>query len=212
MVDTILFDLDGTLINTLKDLKEAVNYTLGNHNLPLQTIEQVKNNVGNGVEKLIERSIGDYNEDVFASCLKEFKEYYSSHLSEFTTPYEGICEMLEALHKDYKIGVVSNKYDSAVKSLCKKYFDGLIDVAIGQTEISNKKPATDTVFLALNELGSKKAIFIGDSVVDIQTARNAKMECISVAWGYRPYDELVELNDKIINKPEEIFNYLRLSL
>ena len=211
--DTIIFDLDGTLINSLEDLKVSVNYALYGFKYPKQTLEMVRNNVGNGVEKLIERSLPNGKENPnFEVCLSIFKEHYAKHMDVNTKPYPHILETLATLKtKGYKLAVVSNKFDAAVKPLCKKYFKTLIDVAIGQEKDTKKKPAPDTVYIALDELDSKaeNAVFIGDSEVDIQTAKNANMDCISVSWGYKT-KEFLEQNGAsiIIDAPFELLNYL----
>ena len=211
--DTIIFDLDGTLINSLEDLKVSVNYALYGFKYPKQTLEMVRSNVGNGVEKLIERSLPNGKENPnFEVCLSIFKEHYAKHMDVNTKPYPHILETLATLKtKGYKLAVVSNKFDAAVKPLCKKYFKTLIDVAIGQEKDTKKKPAPDTVYIALDELDSKaeNAVFIGDSEVDIQTAKNANMDCISVSWGYKT-KEFLEQNGAsiIIDTPFELLNYL----
>ena len=211
--DTIIFDLDGTLINSLEDLKVSVNYALYGFKYPKQTLEMVRNNVGNGVEKLIERSLPNGKENPnFEVCLSIFKEHYAKHMDVNTKPYPHILETLATLKtKGYKLAVVSNKFDAAVKPLCKKYFKTLIDVAIGQEKDTKKKPAPDTVYIALDELDSKaeNAVFIGDSEVDIQTAKNANMDCISVSWGYKT-KEFLEQNGAsiIIDTPFELLYYL----
>ncbi len=211
--DTIIFDLDGTLLNSLEDLKVSVNYALYGFKYPKQTLEMVRNNVGNGVEKLIERSLPDgKNNPNFEVCLSIFKEHYAKHMDVNTKPYPHILETLATLKtKGYKLAVVSNKFDAAVKPLCKKYFKTLIDVAIGQEKDTKKKPAPDTVYIALDELNStaEKSVFIGDSEVDIQTAKNAGMDCISVSWGYKTKDFLEENGASIIiDTPFELLNYL----
>ena len=211
--DTIIFDLDGTLLNSLEDLKVSVNYALYGFKYPKQTLEMVRNNVGNGVEKLIERSLpGGKNNPNFEVCLSIFKEHYAKHMDVNTKPYPHILETLATLKtKGYKLAVVSNKFDAAVKPLCKKYFKTLIDVAIGQEKDTKKKPAPDTVYIALDELNStaEKSVFIGDSEVDIQTAKNAGMDCISVSWGYKTKDFLEENGASIIiDTPFELLNYL----
>ena len=211
--DTIIFDLDGTLLNSFEDLKVSVNYALYGFKYPKQTLEMVRNNVGNGVEKLIERSLPNGKENPnFEVCLSIFKEHYAKHMDVNTKPYPHILETLATLKsKGYKIAVVSNKFDAAVKPLCKKYFKTLIDVAIGQEKDTKKKPAPDTVYIALDELDSKaeNSVFIGDSEVDIQTAQNANMDCISVSWGYKT-KEFLEQNGAsiIIDTPFELLNYL----
>lgn len=212
-IDTIIFDLDGTLLNSLEDLRVSVNYALFGFKYPKQTLDMVRRNVGNGIEKLMERSLPDGKDNVnYEVCLEIFKEHYKTHMSVNTKPYPHILETLAALKsRGYKLAVVSNKFDAAVKPLCQKYFKSLIDVAIGQSKDTKKKPAPDTVYIALDELESsaETSIYVGDSEVDIQTAKNSGMDCISVSWGFKT-KEFLEQNGAsvIIDTPLEIFNYI----
>lgn len=212
-IDTIIFDLDGTLLNSLEDLRVSVNYALYGFKYPKQTLDMVRRNVGNGIEKLMERSLPDGKDNVnYEVCLEIFKEHYKTHMSVNTKPYPHIIETLAALKsRGYKLAVVSNKFDAAVKPLCQKYFKSLIDVAIGQSKDTKKKPAPDTVYMALDELDSsaETSIYVGDSEVDIQTAKNSGMDCISVSWGFKT-KEFLEQNGAsvIIDTPLEIFNYI----
>lgn len=212
-IDTIIFDLDGTLLNSLEDLRVSVNYALYGFKYPKQTLDMVRRNVGNGIEKLMERSLPDGKDNVnYEVCLEIFKEHYKTHMSVNTKPYPHILETLAALKsRGYKLAVVSNKFDAAVKPLCQKYFKSLIDVAIGQSKDTKKKPAPDTVYMALDELESsaETSIYVGDSEVDIQTAKNSGMDCISVSWGFKT-KEFLEQNGAsvIIDTPLEIFNYI----
>lgn len=212
-IDTIIFDLDGTLLNSLEDLRVSVNYALYGFKYPKQTLDMVRRNVGNGIEKLMERSLPDGKDNVnYEVCLEIFKEHYKTHMSVNTKPYPHIIETLAALkNRGYKLAVVSNKFDAAVKPLCQKYFKSLIDVAIGQSKDTKKKPAPDTVYMALDELESsaETSIYVGDSEVDIQTAKNSGMDCISVSWGFKT-KEFLEQNGAsvIIDTPLEIFNYI----
>ncbi len=216
----ILFDLDGTLLNTLDDLADSFNAVMLAHNLPTRTRDEVCSFVGNGVAKLMERGIPDgQSHPLYETCLMEFKAHYADHMEDKTAPYEGVLPLLEALQKEgYLLGIVSNKFDLAVKGLSKKYFGDLIAVAIGESATVRKKPASDTVLTALKELGCQpeEAIYVGDSDVDIQTAANAGLPCISVTWGFR--DEIFlkqhgavyfahQANDVIkqIKQMEEIF-------
>lgn len=212
-IDTVIFDLDGTLINSLEDLRVSVNYALFGFKYPKQTLDMVRRNVGNGIEKLIERSLPDGKDNVnYEVCLEIFKEHYKTHMSVNTKPYPHILETLVALKsRGYKLAVVSNKFDVAVKPLCQKYFKNLIDVAIGQSKDTKKKPAPDTVYIALDELGStsETSIYVGDSEVDIQTAKNSGMDCISVSWGFKTKEFLKQNGASvIIDNPLEIFNYI----
>lgn len=215
MKKTVIFDLDGTLLNTLDDLADSTNYALAKFGYPTRTIEEVRQFVGNGVAKLIERAIPEgKNNSNFEKCLSVFKENYAQNMYNKTAPYNGIIEMLSNLKsKGIKIAVVSNKFDLAVKELCKKYFEGFIDFAAGENEAQGikKKPAPDTVISVLNEFNfaPEDAVYVGDSDVDIMTAKNSKMPCISVTWGFRDEKFLLENGAIIlINAPSEIYNHL----
>ena len=215
MKKAVIFDLDGTLLNTLDDLANSTNYALSRFDYPTRTIEEVRQFVGNGVAKLIERAIPEgKNNPNFEKCLAIFKENYAQNMYNKTAPYNGIIEMLSNLKsKGIKIAVVSNKFDLAVKELCKKYFEGFIDFAAGENEAQGikKKPAPDTVISVLKEFNfaSEDAVYVGDSDVDIMTAKNSKMPCISVTWGFRDEKFLLENGATIlINAPSEIYNHL----
>lgn len=215
MKKAVIFDLDGTLLNTLDDLADSTNYALSKFGYPIRTIEEVRQFVGNGVAKLIERAIPEgKNNPNFEKCLSIFKENYAQNMYNKTAPYNGIIEMLSNLKsKGIKIAVVSNKFDLAVKELCKKYFEGFIDFAAGENEAQGikKKPAPDTVISVLNEFNfaPEDAVYVGDSDVDIMTAKNSKMPCISVTWGFRDEKFLLENGATIlINAPSEIYNHL----
>lgn len=215
MKKTVIFDLDGTLLNTLDDLADSTNYALSRFGYPTRTIDEVRQFVGNGVAKLIERAIPEgKNNPNFEKCLAIFKENYAQNMYNKTAPYNGIIEMLSNLKsKGIKIAVVSNKFDLAVKELCKKYFEGFIDFAAGENEAQGikKKPAPDTVISVLNEFNfaPEDAVYVGDSDVDIMTAKNSKMPCISVTWGFRDEKFLLENGATIlINAPSEIYNHL----
>ena len=208
MIDTVIFDLDGTLLYTLENLYKSTNYALRKCGFKERTKQEVRNFVGNGVQKLIERSIpqGFENPD-FEKCLSIFKEHYSSTMKDDARPYDGIIELLDKLNNDgIKCAVVSNKYDSAVKELCKKYFGSRILTAIGESPAIRKKPDPDTVLAVIKELGAKNPVYVGDSEVDIQTAQNAKIPCISVTWGYKDSAFLIKHNAQIlVNNVEELY-------
>lgn len=193
-INTVIFDLDGTLLYTSEDLTDSVNFMLEKFGYNQMTIEQVLNCVGNGVDILIERVIPDgRNNPNYDKCLNTFKTHYSKNMFNKTKPYDDIIKLLTVLkEKGYKTAIVSNKFDNAVKSLSKKYFDGLITCSTGQSEEIPQKPAPDMVLKAIKELGSnlEDCILIGDSEVDIQTATNAGIPCISVVWGYKSIDFL----------------------
>lgn len=214
MINTVIFDLDGTLLNTLEDLKNSTNYALNEFGYESMTLEQVRQYVGNGVRRLIELAIpnGEANSD-FEECLAIFKKHYAKNMYNNTKPYYGIVEVLESLKQQgIKTGVVSNKFDAAVKKLCEKYFGSLIDIAIGESDKVKKKPAPDSVFEAMNQLGSTKSetIYVGDSDVDAKTANNAGLTCVGVTWGFRDRcvfdDNGVE---NIIDSPQELLKKIK---
>lgn len=205
----VIFDLDGTLLNTLEDLKDSTNFALSEFGYPERTLDEVRSFVGNGVRKLIERAVPPDCDNV-EECLECFKNHYSENMYNKTAPYDGIVEVLKELRaRGLKIGVVSNKFDFAVKELCKKYFDGLIDAAIGQSDEIAKKPAPDGVLKVMEILGAEKdfTIYVGDSDVDVQTAKNANLPCVGVTWGFRDRENLSGA-DFIIDKPCDIINII----
>ena len=209
--NTYIFDLDGTLLDTLGDLAAATNYALRQHGMPEHSIDDVRRFVGNGVRKLMERAIPDgaHNPD-FEATFATFRQYYMQHSLDTTQPYEGISETLAALKaKGCRLAVVSNKMMAATQELCQHFFPDTIEVAIGENEAAGirKKPAPDTVFAALDALGVGKgnAVYVGDSDVDIQTAANAGLPCISVLWGFRDKAFLTENGAKtFISTPSEL--------
>ena len=214
---TVIFDLDGTLLYTLEDLKDSVNFALSKFNYPQKNLEEIKNFVGNGVKVLMELSIpqGKNNEN-FDECLAIFKTHYAQNMYNKTKPYDGIIEMLENLQNlGFKTAVVSNKFDLATKELCKKYFAEKIEIAIGESENIRKKPAPDSVFKVMEILNSNKnsTYFVGDSEVDIQTAQNANLKCISVTWGYKNEEFLLKNGAKFLaNSPQEILKIITSQL
>jgi phosphoglycolate phosphatase len=211
-INTVIFDLDGTLLDTLDDLADAVNYSLSQFQMPLKTREQVKSYVGNGIRQLMIRAVpnGEENPE-FEKAFDTFKEYYGDHCNVKTKAYAGINEMLRELSRQgVKLAIVSNKVDSAVKELKDRYFSD-VDVAIGDREGLPRKPAPDSVLMALNELGStiENAVYVGDSDVDIKTAGNAGLPCISVLWGFRDRKFLEENGaDIFAEKPLDILHIL----
>lgn len=212
--DTIIFDLDGTLLNTLDDLADSTNYALSQMGFPCRTIDEVRQFVGNGVKLLIDRAVPTgISEDKKEKCLSIFKEYYSKNMENKTRPYDGIIEMLSNLKKlNINIAVVSNKFDRAVKGLCEKYFSGYVNIAVGESEKIRKKPAPDSVLEVIKILGSSKesTLYVGDSDVDVITAHNAKIKCIGVTWGFRDKDLLQSCGaDYIIDKPCQINDILK---
>ncbi len=187
--EAVVFDLDGTLLNTLEDLTDSVNVALRAYHCQEKSIEQVRTYVGNGIRKLIERCLeGGENHPDFEAIFTAFKEHYKDNCQNKTRPYDGVIELLRTLKaQGKKLAIVSNKADFAVKELNNYYFGEFNMVAIGESENVARKPAPDTVYQALKELNvtKDKAVYIGDSDVDVQTAKNAGLTCISVLWGFR---------------------------
>lgn len=209
-----IFDLDGTLLYTLEDLKDSVNFTLAKYNYPLKTLDEVRNFVGNGVQPLIERAIPQgLSNPHFEECLNCFKQHYAQNMYNKTKLFDGIDEMLVELQlRGYKTAVISNKFDKAVKELCEKYFGKKIEIAIGESDGVRKKPAPDSVLKAMKILNCNPDLtyYIGDSEVDIETAKNANLKCISVNWGYKDTEFLKTHGAKIIvSRPKEILNILK---
>ncbi len=196
MLNTIIWDMDGTVLNTLYDLKTSMNYTLEMFNLKSHTIEEYRHAFGNGVRYAFEEVVdNDTPAELIDKMLPVFKEHYDKHCMDKTRPYEGIIDVMMTLkNRGYKQAIVSNKIDSAVQELYEKFFKECVDVVVGEKDGVRRKPAPDMVDEALKELDSSKdmAIYIGDSEVDLATARNSNLTCISVLWGFRDKDFLVE--------------------
>ena len=206
---TYIFDLDGTLLSTLADLAASTNYALRTHHMPERSLDEVRRFVGNGVKKLMERTIPDgLNNPLFEETFATFRQHYMQHNLDTTQPYPGIMQLLEQLKAEGKnIAVVSNKFYAATRELCRHFFGDLVPVAIGEREDIRKKPAPDTVIEALRELGVDKegAVYIGDSDVDIMTAKNSGMPCVSVLWGFRDKEFLLEHGaTTLISQPEDM--------
>ena len=211
---TYIFDLDGTLLDTLNDLHASCNYALRTHGMPERSLEEVRQFVGNGVKKLMERAIPDGLENpLFEETLQTFRQHYLLHNLDTTLPYPGIMEMLQQLKVQGKrIAVVSNKFYAATQDLCKHFFGDTIQVAIGEREDIKKKPAPDTVLEALRQLQVTRqdAVYVGDSEVDVETARNSGIPCISVLWGFRSKSFLLSHGaTTFIETPIELTNCKR---
>lgn len=209
MIKTVLFDLDGTLLNTLTDLSNSVNYALNSHHLPQRTELEVRSFLGNGIHNLIEKSVPENTpsellEDVFQS----FKSYYLQHGLDSTAPYPGIISLLKALQqKSVKMAIISNKVDTAVQQLNKKFFSDYIGIAIGEKPQIRRKPAPDSVLLAIKALDANPAttLYVGDSEVDYETAHSAGIRCALVTWGFRDRLDLEDLHaDYYVNSPHEL--------
>lgn len=207
--NTYVFDLDGTLLNTINDLAVSTNYALRTHGMPEHSVDDVRRFVGNGVKKLMERAIpGGLDNPQFEETYATFRKHYLQHSLDTTQPYPGVVDVLAELkRRGRRIAVVSNKFYAATQELCRHFFNDYVEVAIGEREDIKKKPAPDTVIEALRQLGVGKegAVYIGDSDVDVATARNSGLPCISVLWGFRDKDFLIEHGaTTFVDEPKQI--------
>ena len=212
MKNTFIFDLDGTLLNTLEDLSNSVNYALAANQLPIRSTEDIRRALGNGIQVLIEKSVPQQtNPAIVEKVLTTFRAYYLKHSMDHTAPYDGIIDLLKIL-KQRKIhtAIVSNKLDPAVQELYQRFFSEYIDIAIGEQQpIVRRKPYPDMVNLALHKLETttEEAIYIGDSEVDLQTATNTGIDCVSVSWGFRSRTFLEDLGaTNIIDTPMQLLS------
>ena len=212
---TVIFDLDGTLLDTLDDLTASVNYAMEEMHYPLRSREEVRRFVGNGMAVLIKKCApAGTDERNVEKAIGLLKKHYAIHCNDCTKPYEGILDLIHVLQeKNIKMAIVSNKGDFAVKELAEIYFKGTIPVAIGEKESEGvrKKPAPDTVFKAMEVLGSaaKDSVYVGDSEVDIKTAANAGLDVILCSWGFREEEYLREQGaDIVIHRPMELLEYI----
>ncbi len=210
---TLIFDLDGTLLDTIRDLSSAVNHALSAHSYPTHPLSAYFAMVGNGVASLVARALpgGESNPD-YKAVFATFRTYYTAHKEDKTAPYDGVPEMLRRLQAaGCAMAIVSNKFDPAVKALAASYFKDFITVAIGESETVARKPAPDAVFVALRELARDRegAVYIGDSEVDIETARAAAIPCLSVSWGFRSEEALRRAGAaEIFATPSALADYL----
>ena len=188
----ILWDLDGTLLNTLEDLMDGVNYALDQFGLPPRTLAEIREFVGNGAANLISRAVEGRADE--GEVLETFRTYYNAHCQVKTRPYEGVLEALAQLGEKYPMAIVSNKPDSAVKPLCEQYLPGIY--ALGERSDCPRKPAPDMVYKAMADIGVETCIYVGDSEVDVETAKNAGVKCLSVLWGFRDKDVIEQAGGK----------------
>lgn len=214
MIDTIIFDLDGTLLNTLEDLTDSVNYAMEKMGVPLHTQAEVRMMLGNSAHFLLKSAMPEGSaEEEISRCMAFFEEHYHSNLRNKTAPYEGICEMLSHIREaGYKTAVVSNKGDAFTKELVKDFFGEFIEFAVGRSERFQRKPAPDTVWYAMELLGSEKekTAYVGDSEVDVMTARNAGIPCVSCLWGFRDRETVEKENPAvIIESPDQLLNAIK---
>lgn len=206
---TFIFDLDGTLLNTLDDLAASTNYALRQFEMKEHPVESIRQFVGNGVGKLIERAIPDGKDNpLYDDVLDTFRKHYMNHSLDTTRPYDGVDKMLRDLKQSgCRIAVVSNKFLAATQELCQHFFPDTVEVAIGEHENIRRKPAPDTVREALQRLGEgcDGSVYIGDSEVDIATAKNSGLPCISVLWGFRDRDFLLSHGaTTLVTSPSDI--------
>lgn len=212
---TIIFDLDGTLMNTLDDLTISTNHALSQMGFPTRTIDEVRQFLGNGVRTLIEMALPEKTtEDTIERTISCFLQHYTSHCKDHSRPYDGILELLSSLKKmGVKMAIVSNKPDVEVKKLNAEHFAEFIGVALGESEKSGipRKPSPAMVYEAINQLGSEpeKCLYVGDSDVDILTARNAGIDCLSVTWGFKTAEFLSRFGaTKMIDAPSQMLKII----
>jgi len=213
-IKAILLDLDGTVLNTLDDLADSVNYALSSLGFPIRSRDDIRRICGNGPHNLIQKSLPENaDNDAFEKCLVNFKKHYEINKTNKTAPYDGILPALAKLKElGFKLAIVSNKHDDALRDLCDKYFAEYIDFSIGSSDLLPKKPAPDMVYYALDKLGvdRKSAVYVGDSEVDILTAKNAGLPCISVVWGFRDEDVLIKSGaSNIIYSPDKLIEAIK---
>lgn len=210
---TVIFDLDGTLLNTLEDLRDSVNEILRRHAYPERSLSEIRSFVGNGAVNLIRRALpeGSTPNEV-DRCLKEYSGYYFAHSRIKTCPYEGIPDMLRELKsRGLSLAVVSNKGEDTVKELCESYFPGYIETAVGDMEGFHKKPSPDNIWRAMDRCHAEKSntLYVGDSEVDIETAKNCGLDSVLVSWGFRDKELLKERGaQNIIDHPSELLQFL----
>jgi len=204
----ILFDLDGTLLDTLQDLTDSVNHTLVSYGYPARTTEQIRQAVSNGARNLIANSMaGDKDDATVDRALADYQAYYATHCQIKTKPYAGIPEMLARIREVCPVGIVSNKPDAPVKALCADYFGDVF--ALGEQAGCPRKPAPDMLCRAMAQLGIDSCIYVGDSDVDVQTAKNTGVPCVCVLWGFRDRQQLEAVGaTRFCRDPKELTNLL----
>ena len=209
MKTVILFDLDGTLLDSLGDLTDSTNYTLAQYGCPPRTMDEIRSFVGNGAEHLIRMALpGKDTDPSVAEALATYKAYYATHARIKTKPYDGVLEALAEIAKHYPVGIVSNKPDEATKTLSKELFGGI--PAWGEHAGCQRKPAPDMLHKAVKEMGADRCIYVGDSEVDVTTAKNAGCKCLAVLWGFRDKEILVEAGaEHFCEDPKDLLKLLK---
>ena len=206
-----IFDLDGTLLDTLLDLANAVNFAMRSKGYPERTLTEVRSFIGNGIKVLIKRSVPECTgEGDYAEALEIFTKYYLEHIADYTKPYDGMIDVVKELQfRGCKVGVLSNKAHFAAQAVVKDFFGDIFDIVVGKMDEFPSKPEPDSLFYTMKELGvaPEDCVYIGDSDVDVLTAHNAGLPCIGVTWGNRDEDVLIASGaEYIANTPEEILN------
>lgn len=212
-INTIVFDLDGTLLDTLDDLSNSVNFALRQHNMPQRSQKEIRSFLGNGIAYLMRQSVATgTSETEFDMAFQSFRKHYVEHCLDLTQPYKGIIPLLDQLkQRNVKMAIVSNKLHPAVQELNQRFFKEYITSAVGESATVRRKPNPDAVIAALKELGSSKeeAVYVGDSEVDLATAKNVGVPCVCVTWGFRDKEVLAKLHpDFLIDQPEELLEIL----
>lgn len=204
----ILFDLDGTLLDTLEDLLDATNYALEVHGYPARTLPEMRRFVGNGALNQMRLSLPENAPEGEAErLLATYKPYYTDHCQIKTRPYKGVLEALDVLSRNYPVAIVSNKPDAAVKNLCAQHFPGMY--ALGEAPDCPRKPAPDMVFKAMAAIGAERCIYVGDSEVDVITANNAAVPCVSVLWGFRDREDMEAVGGSVFcERPDQLVNVI----
>ena len=209
----VLFDMDGTVLDTLDDLCDSINHSLAEFSLPQVSREHVRQCLGNGAAFLVSHSIpAGSSPELEADVLAFYKPWYDAHCLIKTAPYEGILPMMQSLKEHgLRLAIISNKPDRAVQELSDAFFPGLLELSVGESPSVRRKPAPDTVLTAASQIGLSvdQCVYVGDSEVDLQTARNAGMDCISVTWGFRDEAQLIEAGASVlVRTPEELESFL----
>lgn len=211
MYNTIIFDLDLTLLDTLDDLCATMNYVLRFNGFKERTKEEINSFIGNGIKMLIKRAMpNNVSDEIYNNGIELFRKYYSEHIMDYTKVYDGVIDVLKSLKQDgYKLCVASNKDYFAVKMLCDHFFGDLLDVVIGTRSDVNSKPSTDMINYIRNEIPNASILYIGDSEVDCQTAINAKVDGLMVSWGSRSKEVLSSFGFDVIDQPTDLIKYIK---